>query len=105
MGNKYSSMSYKLVKNLIFYIYHKYWVKYNYYILYIIYYQVIYIYKRKKHISKRMIGIFWLVVKSKIIYKFLIKHDKIVVISKAMISQETILEIKVIKMMKLITLF
>lgn len=66
---------------------------------------MLYIYKRKIHISKHMIGIFWLVVKSKIIYKFLIKHDKIVVISKAMISQETILEIKVITMMKLITLF
>jgi hypothetical protein len=49
--------------------------------------------------------IFWLVVKNKNIYKFLIKHDKIVIISKAMISQETILEIKVIKMMKLIILF
>lgn len=36
MGNKYSSMSYKLVKNFIVYIYHKYWVKYNNYILYII---------------------------------------------------------------------
>jgi hypothetical protein len=52
-----------------------------------------------------MIGIFWLVVKNKNIYKFLIKHGKIVVISKAMISQKTILEIKVIKMMKLIILF
>jgi hypothetical protein len=31
MGNKHSSMSYKLVKNLIVYIYHKYWVKYNNY--------------------------------------------------------------------------